>query len=106
MQLRGVHDAMYVLNGKWTIAIIATLCLEGKKRFSEILKGVSGISGKVLSRELKDMEVNHLVHRTVLNTQPVTVLYELTEYGRQLKPVIESLGQWGISHRQKITGKQ
>jgi len=99
-----VHDAMDVLNGKWKISIIATLCF-GKKRYSDILRDVNGISGKMLSRELKDMELNHFVKRTVLSTQPVIVEYELTEYGHSLKTVISSLADWGVEHRRKIIGK-
>lgn len=60
------------------------------------------ISGKILSRELKEMEINHLVTRTVLDIKPITVEYQLTEYGQTLKPVIEKLADWGINHRRKI----
>lgn len=99
-----VHDAMYVLGGKWKISIVASL-LWGTKRYSDILKDVEGISGKMLSRELKEMETNQLIKRTVLDTQPITVQYELTEYGQTVKPVIEILGKWGYAHRKRITGK-
>lgn len=101
--IRAVHDAMDILNGKWTISIIAALSFN-KKRYSDLLKDVNGISGKMLSRELKDMEVNKLVRRVVLNTQPVTVQYELTEYGEKLMPVIENLATWGLEHRKEILG--
>lgn len=99
-----VHDAMYVLGGKWKISIVASL-LFGIKRYSDILKDVEGISGKMLSRELKEMEMNQLVRRTVVNTQPVTVQYELTEYGATIRPVIDILANWGAAHRKKIAGK-
>lgn len=99
-----VHDAMDVLNGKWTISIIAALCFN-PKRYSGILKDVNGISGKMLSRELKEMEMHKLVKRTVLDTQPITVQYELTQYGQKLKTVIDSLAVWGLEHRKKIIGK-
>lgn len=99
-----IHDAMDVLNGKWTISIVTSLSF-GKKRYSEILREVQGISGKMLSRELKDMEMNELVKRTVLATQPITVEYELTEYGHKLRTVIDHLAIWGIEHRTRIMGK-
>ena len=102
--IMAVHDAMDVLNGKWKISIIAVLCFN-KRRYSDILRDVKGISGKMLSRELKEMEVNQLVKRTVLDTQPITVMYELTEYGHKLKGVIDHLATWGLEHRKKITGK-
>jgi DNA-binding HxlR family transcriptional regulator len=100
--IMAVHDAMYVLNGKWKISIVAALCYN-KKRYSDVLRDVQGISGKMLSRELKEMEVNRLVKRTVVDTKPVTVHYELTEYGAKLKVVIEQLATWGLEHRREIT---
>ncbi|MCY1455589.1 putative HTH-type transcriptional regulator YtcD [compost metagenome] len=100
-----VHDAMYILNGRWKISIIASLCFK-TLRFTDLLREVEGISGKMLSRELKNLEENQLVNRTVLKTQPITVEYELTEYGHTLKEVIESLAKWGYNHRKRITGKQ
>lgn len=102
--IMAVHDAMHVLGGKWKIYIIAALCYN-KKRYSDILRDVQGISGKMLSRELKEMEVNKLVKRTVLETQPVTVMYQLTEYGQKLKAVIDQLAAWGMEHRREIIGK-
>lgn len=80
-----VHDAMDVLNGKWKISIISSVCYYNKRRFSDILNDVKGISNKMLSKELKELEMNQLVKRTVLDTQPVTVQYQLTEYGLTLK---------------------
>lgn len=105
MQIMAVHDAMDVLNGKWRISILAVLCYRNKRRFSDILADVDGISNKMLSKELKDMEVNQLVTRTVLDTQPITVQYELTEYGQELQTVIKNLSAWGAKHRKKIIGK-
>lgn len=99
-----VHDAMDVLSGKWKISIIAALCFN-KKRYTDLLKDVKGISGKMLSRELKEMEVHQLVKRTVIDTQPITVIYELTAYGSRLKAVINDLADWGLTHRKKIMGK-
>lgn len=99
--MMAVHDAMYMLGGKWKISIVATLCFH-PKRYSDILKDVNGISGKMLSRELKEMEMNKLVKRTVLDTQPVTVQYALTDYGQKLKPMIDTLALWGLEHREMI----
>ncbi len=101
--IMAVHDAMYVLSGKWKISIIAALCFN-KKRYSDLLRDVNGISGKMLSRELKEMEMNQLIKRTVLDTQPITVQYELTQYGQKLKSVIDHLAVWGLEHRKKIIG--
>lgn len=103
-RIMAIHDTMDVLGGKWKIKILSSLIF-GKKRYSEILKEVTGISGKMLSRELKDMEMNLLLKRTVLDTKPVTVQYELTQYCENLMPIINSLAEWGTGHRKIITGK-
>lgn len=100
--IMAVHDAMDVLSGKWKISIIAVLCFHQKRRFSEIAADVNGISNKMLSKELKDLEMNKLVKRTVREQQPVTVEYELTEYGGTLKEIIDQLAIWGLKHRQAI----
>lgn len=97
-----VHDTMDVLNGKWKISIISSICYHNRRRFSDILNDVTGISNKMLSKELKEMEMNKLIKRTVLDTQPVTVHYQLTDYGLTLKEIINTLSDWGIKHRQVI----
>lgn len=67
------------------------------------LKGsIQGIAAKMLSKELQDLELNGLVKRSVLNTKPITVEYELTSYGHTLKPIIDMLAAWGMQHRKKV----
>lgn len=99
--LDSVQDALYVLNGKWKLPIIIALT-EGKKRFGEIQKSVKGIAPKVLSSELKTLELNGFVIRHVQNEFPVLVEYELTEYSSTLEGVIGALRDWGAKHRDKI----
>lgn len=99
-----IHDVMDLLNGKWKVSIIACLCFK-KMRYSELLKEVRGISGKMLSRDLKELEVNKLIKRTVLDTQPVTVEYEITDYGATLKDLTATMAAWGMKHRKMIIGK-
>jgi DNA-binding HxlR family transcriptional regulator len=101
-EIMAVHDAMDVLTGKWKIHIISSLCYYDKRRFSDILNDVVSISNKMLSKELKELEINQLVTRTVLNTQPVTVQYELTPHGKTLRNIIDNLKDWGIEHRKTI----
>lgn len=105
-EMMAVHDAMDVLNGKWKIYIISSICHYNQRRFSDILNDVTGISNKMLSKELKELELNKLVERTVLDTHPITVQYELTKHGKTLKTIIENLTAWGIAHRKEITGKE
>ena len=100
-KIRAIHDTMDVLSGKWKVSIIACLCFQ-PMRYSEILREVEGISGKMLSRELKDLEMNNLIHRKVLDTKPVSVSYEISEYGRSLKELTNVIADWGINHRKEI----
>ena len=100
-----LQDTMHILNGKWKIAIILSLN-ENKKRFKELQRDIGKITGKMLSKELKELEMNELVLRTVLDTQPVTVEYNLTKYGESLENVIDALVNWGITHRKRILKKE
>jgi DNA-binding HxlR family transcriptional regulator len=88
--LKNVLDALYVLNGKWKLALILSL-VQSSKRFNEIQQEVTGISSKVLAKELKDLELNDFVTRNVYPTTPVTIIY-----------VIGELSTWGEQHREKI----
>jgi len=99
--LRNVIDALYVLSGKWKLAVI--LCLvQSPKRFNEIQHEVTGISPKVLAKELKDLEENDFIARKVYPTTPVSIIYEATAYSHTLKTVIGELDAWGGKHREKI----
>ena len=102
--VRPVRDALEVLNGKWKLAIIGSLSL-GTKRFKQIAKDLNGITDKVLSKELKDLEVNQLIKRDVYDTFPPTVEYSITPHGKSLENVISELRKWGLAHRRKIMGK-
>jgi DNA-binding HxlR family transcriptional regulator len=67
-----------------------------------MVREIHGITPRMLSKELKDLEVNQLVKRTVYDTSPVTVEYSLTPYGKSLQKVIEELRTWGTQHRKRI----
>jgi len=99
--LKNVLDALYVLNGKWKLALILSL-VQSSKRFNEIQQEITGISAKVLANELKDLELNDFISRNVYPTTPVSIIYEATEYSRTLKNVLAELNNWGEQHREKI----
>lgn len=99
--LKNVLDALYVLNGKWKLALILSL-VQSSKRFNEIQHAIPGISSKVLAKELKDLELNDFIKRNVYPTTPVSIIYEATAYSRTLKNVIGELSAWGEQHREKI----
>jgi DNA-binding HxlR family transcriptional regulator len=103
--IMAVHDAMDVLSGKWKISIISSICYYNKRRFSNILNDIPGISNKMLSKELKELEMDLLISRNVLPTQPITVEYQLTDYGLTLQNIIKSLSAWGKEHRAAIIAK-
>lgn len=104
-KLLPVKDALDILSGKWKIPIIVSLSF-GPKRFKVIQREVTGITAKMLSKELRDLEVNQLVSRTVYDTKPVAIEYDLTKYGDSLQDLIAALGNWGALHRKKIIGKR
>jgi DNA-binding HxlR family transcriptional regulator len=99
--LAPVRDALDMLNGKWKLPIIIALMF-GEKRFTEIAKEVDGITDRMLSRELRDLELNGLILRKVEDSYPVRVTYSLTSYSKSLNEVIESLRKWGTKHRMKL----
>lgn len=96
-----VGDALYVIGGKWKLRVIIALG-EGNKRFNELQRTVTGISARVLSNELKELELNGFVTRNVYDEKPVVVEYELTEYSDTLEDILRSLSEWGARHRDKI----
>jgi len=100
--LTAIGDALYVIGGKWKLRVIVAL-REDNKRFNEIQRTVEGISARVLSAELKELELNGFVKRIVHHKQtPVVVEYQLTEYADTLSEVLQSLANWGTMHRQKL----
>lgn len=101
IEIQPVMDALEVIGGKWKFPILYSLC-SGKKRFKDLLEDIGKITPKMLSLELKDLELNGLVTRTAIATVPVTVEYDMTEYGLTLEPVLRHIQDWGKKHRQKI----
>jgi DNA-binding HxlR family transcriptional regulator len=98
-QIEGVKNAQELLGGKWKLVIIAALYYNGKFRFMDLKRMIEGIAPKVLSNELKDLEMNQLITRTVYDTMPITVEYELTDQGKKLNKIIEAMASWGIESK-------
>jgi DNA-binding HxlR family transcriptional regulator len=103
--LLSVHDALNVLSGKWKLAIIGALMFDIKK-FRELEREIMHITPRMLSKELKELELNGIVKRTVRDTKPVSVEYSLTESGQTLKKVVETMAEWGQEHRGRIMKKE
>lgn len=100
--IQGVKDTQEVLNGKWKSSIMGALYKHETLRFTDLLRNIPGIAPKMLSKELKDLEMNHLITRTVYDTMPVTVEYSLTEHGRSLRTVIQAMSEWGSKYRNAL----
>jgi DNA-binding HxlR family transcriptional regulator len=100
-EIQALQDTIYVLGGKWKLPIINSIC-NGNKRFREIERSIPGITTRMLSRELKEMELNKLIKRTVYPETPVLIEYESTEYCKTFGPIILAMIEWGIQHRRKV----
>ncbi|MHB8208510.1 MAG: winged helix-turn-helix transcriptional regulator [Mucilaginibacter sp.] len=99
--INSVKDALYVLSGKWKLPLIVAL-MNGPGRFKDIQRSLNDITPKMLSKELRELELNDLVQRKVFNTVPVSITYELTPYSQTVLPIIQALGDWGKQHRKKL----
>jgi DNA-binding HxlR family transcriptional regulator len=100
-----MRDAIELLSGKWKFSILMELATASPLKFKDLQEAVAGISPKVLSNELYDLEQNLLVTRVVNNTKPVTISYALTKYAYEVQPVLLALIDFGGKHGKKIRGK-
>ena len=87
------HHAVELIGGRWTGAIIRAM-LSGITRFSDLTHAIPGLSDRMLSERLKELEAEGVVVRTVIPETPVRVEYSLTEKGRALGSVVESISAW------------
>ncbi|MEN9440723.1 MAG: hypothetical protein RLZ33_799 [Bacteroidota bacterium] len=95
-----IQDTLDVVGGKWKLILISIL-RNGPFRFKELSRE-AGITPRILSKELKELEMNGLVTRTVCDTRPITVEYALTDYSESLSEVIMAMHKWGTEHRERI----
>lgn len=91
-------DTLNVMNGKWKLPIIASL-LHGKIRFKDLQDNIDKITPRMLSKELKELELNGIIERKVYNQTPVLIEYILTESGKNITSVIDAMIDWGMIHR-------
>ncbi|HNM77137.1 MAG TPA: helix-turn-helix domain-containing protein [Tepidiformaceae bacterium] len=99
------QDAVELIGRRWTGAIVRTL-LTGSTRFGEILASIPGLSDRLLSERLRELEAAGVVTRTVFPEVPVRIEYELTEKGHELEAIVAAIGDWadrwsqGIHHEE------
>ncbi|WP_316797575.1 helix-turn-helix domain-containing protein [Pedobacter agri] len=95
--------ATNIIGGQWTLVICSWL-LDGKLRFGELKKRLPNITERMLTLQLRKLEENKLIIRTVYAEVPPKVEYELTEIGYALKPIIKALENWGAKHKILVEG--
>ena len=99
-----VETTLTLIGDKWKVLILREL-MPGTKRFGELKKSIGNVSQKVLTAQLRAMEENGFVHRQVYAEVPPRVEYSLTDLGRSLKPILDSMWAWGEGY-QKQQGAQ
>ena len=97
------RDTLEVIQGRWRIPIIISLTF-GNKRFGEIQRDIADVSPKMLSQELKALELNKIISRTVYDSTPVTVEYSLTPLGFSMKKLLDEILNWGLHFRKENPG--
>ncbi|MFE9424630.1 winged helix-turn-helix transcriptional regulator [Kitasatospora sp. NPDC006697] len=94
----GIDAAMDVIGGKWKVLILWALDARPQCRFGELRRLVPGITEKVLSAHLRELETDGIVHRKAYEEVPPRVEYSLTQVGRELNAALKPLGAWGREH--------
>ncbi len=97
-----VETTLTLISNKWKVLILRDL-LPGTKRFGELQRSVGNVSQKVLTAQLREMEANGLLLRTVYPEVPPRVEYTLTELGYSLKPILDAMWDWGEEYKAKNT---
>ena len=96
-----VETTLTLISSKWKILILRDL-MPGTKRFGELKKSIGRVSQKVLTAQLREMETDGLVRRTVYPEVPPRVEYTLTALGRSLKPILDAMWDWGEAYQGKV----
>lgn len=96
-----VETTLLLIGEKWKVLILRDL-INGTKRFGELKKSLGSISQKVLTQQLRSMEEDGLVNRRAYAEVPPRVEYSLTELGLSLKPILDSMWNWGEEYKAKV----
>ncbi len=102
-----VETTLKVIGGRWKVLILRELFL-GVRRFNELHRALTGITQKMLTQQLRELEQDGIVHRRVYPQVPPKVEYSLTDLGQSLEPVIEAMHNWGMQHSRQVeqSGRQ
>lgn len=100
-----VATTVQLIGNKWKLLIIRNLRMEDKQRFNQLLKTIPGISQKVLTENLRAMEADGLVTRTVYPEVPPRVEYALSELGNSMRPIMDAMEVWGRAYQQLVNAE-
>ncbi len=101
-----IDDGLKSLLGKWKIPILIQLRAQQVLRFSDLYRALPGITKKMLTQTLKELEEDDLVNRKVYPVVPPKVEYQLSAHGQELIPTLDALHAWGIAHSTHLAHKQ
>ncbi|MFZ5427577.1 MAG: winged helix-turn-helix transcriptional regulator [Thermodesulfobacteriota bacterium] len=97
---------LQVMGGKWKPIILYHLAVEGVMRFSELRRGINGVTERMLARQLRELEADGIVSRKVYREVPPRVEYSLTDLGKGLVPILKDLRDWGADYERRMGGPE
>ncbi|MEZ4659251.1 MAG: helix-turn-helix domain-containing protein [Caldilineaceae bacterium] len=97
-----VETSLELLSGKWKPRILWKLHQQGVIRFGELKRQLADITPKMLTQQLRELEQDGLVHREVYPVVPPKVEYSLSDFGKTLKPILDTLAEWGTAHHNTV----
>jgi DNA-binding HxlR family transcriptional regulator len=100
-----VETTLRLIGGRWKVLVIRELS-KGVRRFGELQRALTGITQKMLTQQLREMEKDGIIHRKIYLQVPPKVEYSLTPLGESLKPILDAMRNWGISYLDTIDQKQ
>lgn len=101
-----VSEPLEILVGKWKPIILLNLMANSPMRFSELRRAIPEITQKMLTKQLRELEAQDIIDRTVYAEVPPRVEYRITEYGKTLRPILDAMHKWGIKHKEHIKKKK
>ncbi len=101
----GAYSALEIVSGKWKPKVLFQLSQNESLRFNELRKVIPEVTQKMLTSHLRELERNNIVHRKIYAEVPPRVEYSLTEYGRSILPILDSLQEWGMKHLEQLDEK-
>ncbi len=94
-----IDAAMSVIEGRWKGTILCMLCLNGPMRFSELEKSIGGVTSRILSKQLRELEADRMIDRAADASGKLKVVYSLTAKGESVLPVLKSIAEWGLRNQ-------